>query len=78
LALVDCDIDDIKAQESLRQLFQNNKCNIYFDGASHDGWHFIIDTHGKDLQNEFNAIAQNYPSQNKPGDPPILQKQDAY
>ena len=75
LGLIDCDIDDAKAQAELDNYLKQNNVQIYLRKPSHDGMHYIVaidDVKGLDF-----SFLDKYATNNRPGDPNVLFKPDA-
>lgn len=73
--LIDCDIDNVKAQQELEDYFERNNVKVYKKMQSHDGMHYILAIDdAKDLV--FNFM-DKYDTNNKAGDPSVLFKPDA-
>lgn len=73
--LIDCDIDNVQAQQELEDYFRRNNVHVYKKMQSHDGMHYILSI--QDAQDlKFNFM-DKYDTSNKPGDPSVLFKPDA-
>ena len=73
--LVDCDVDNEKAQAELEQYFKDNNVDVKMKRQSHDGMHYIIPIdQAKNLNFDF---MDKYSTNNRRGDPNVLFKPDA-
>lgn len=73
--LIDCDIDDAKAQAELEQFLADHGITPVEAYESHDGKHYVFDK--QDVSGLNFSQFFHYDTNNRPGDPPILAKKDA-
>lgn len=75
LGLIDCDIDNDKAQAELDKYLSDNGVTPLFRKPSHDGMHYVISI--KDAEGLDFSFLGKYATNNRPGDPNVLFKPDA-
>lgn len=75
LGLIDCDIDNEKAQLELERYLEQNGVKPLLKKPSHDGMHYIISI--KDAKGLDFSFLDKYATNNRPGDPNVLLKPDA-
>ena len=75
LGLIDCDIDNQRAQAELDKYLKQNGITPLLKRPSHDGMHYIISI--KDAKGLDFSFLDRYATNNRPGDPNVLFKPDA-
>lgn len=79
--IIDCDIDDEKAQQELENYLKKNNIQVFHKYASHDGIHYVLNN--RDAQRlDFSKFDTKYRTQNaavtrRKSDPMVLFKGDA-
>ena len=66
LGLIDCDVDDVKAQGELEDYLRKNNVTVYLKRQSHDGMHYIISI--EDAKKLDFSFMGKYSSNNRMGD----------
>lgn len=75
LGLIDCDVDDVQAQQELDNYLASKGIQPLFRKPSHDGMHYVIKI--KDAEGLDFSFMDKYATGNRAGDPNVLFKPDA-